>query len=35
VADVEVVVDENDRFVVVAKRGGTPAEVVEQKDPRS
>jgi hypothetical protein len=35
VADVEVVVDENDRFVVVVKRSGTPAEVVEQKDPRS
>jgi hypothetical protein len=35
VADVEVVLDENDRFVVVVKRGGTPAEVAEREDPRS
>lgn len=35
VADVEVVLGENDRFVVVVKRGGTPAEVAEGEDPRS
>ena len=35
VADVEVVLEENDRFVVVVKRGGTPAEVAEREDPRS
>jgi hypothetical protein len=34
VADVEVVLDENDRFVVVVKRGGA-AEVAEREDPRS
>ena len=35
VADAEVVVEEHDRFVVVAKREGTPAEIAEQRDPRS
>ena len=34
-ADVEVVVDETDRFVVVAKREGEPAEVAREEDPRS
>ena len=35
VSDAEVVVEEHDRFVVVAKREGTPAEIAEQRDPRS
>ena len=35
VADVELVVDEHDRFVVVEKREGTPADVAEEEDPRS
>jgi len=34
-ADVEEVVEETDRFVVVAKREGTPAEVASEEDPRS
>jgi 5-bromo-4-chloroindolyl phosphate hydrolysis protein len=34
VADVERVVDETDRFAVVTKRGGTPAEVAVEEDPR-
>jgi hypothetical protein len=33
--DVERVVDENDRFVVVAKHDGTPADVATDEDPRS
>jgi len=33
--DVETIVEETDRFVVVAKREGTPAEIVEEEDPRS
>ena len=33
--DVERVVDETDRFVVVAKREGGPAEVAAEEDPRS
>jgi hypothetical protein len=33
--DVERVVYETDRFVVVKKREGTPAEVAEEEDPRS
>jgi hypothetical protein len=33
--DVEDVTEENDRFVVVVKREGTPAEVAEREDPRS
>ncbi|HUG89152.1 MAG TPA: hypothetical protein VMP42_10375 [Actinomycetota bacterium] len=35
IADIEDVVDDTDRFVVVAKRGGTPADVVVEEDPRS
>jgi hypothetical protein len=34
-SDVEDVVEENERFVVVSKREGTPAEVAEREDPRS
>ena len=34
-SDVERVVDETDRFAVVTKRGGTPAEVVVEDDPRA
>ena len=34
-ADIERIVFENDRFAVVAKRAGTPADVVTQTDPRS
>ena len=34
-SDVERVVDETDRFVVVAKREGTPAEVAAAEDPNS
>jgi hypothetical protein len=33
--DVERVVDETDRFVIVAKREGTPAETVSEEDPRT
>ncbi len=33
--DVEDVVAETDRYVVVRKREGTPAEVAEATDPRS
>lgn len=33
--DVEEVVQETDRFVVVRKRQGTPAEIAEEEDPRS
>ena len=33
--DIEVVVEENDRFVVVAKREGEPAAVATAEDPRS
>jgi hypothetical protein len=33
--DIEVVVEENDRFVVVAKREGEPAAVATEEDPRS
>ena len=33
--DVEFVVRETERFVVVQKREGDPAEVAEQEDPRS
>jgi hypothetical protein len=35
VADVEQVIDETDRFVVVAKRAGTPADIATEQDPRS
>ncbi|HEX5903040.1 MAG TPA: hypothetical protein VF028_08015 [Actinomycetota bacterium] len=34
IQDVEAVVEENDRFVLVAKREGTPAEVATRTDPR-
>jgi hypothetical protein len=34
VADLERVIEETDRFVVVAKREGTPAEVASEEDPR-
>ena len=33
-ATVEEVVEETDRFVVVAKREGVPAKVAEEEDPR-
>jgi hypothetical protein len=32
--DVEEVVEETDRFVVVRKREGAPAEIAEEEDPR-
>jgi hypothetical protein len=35
VADAEIAVEEHDRFVLVVKREGTPAEIAEQRDPRS
>jgi hypothetical protein len=35
VPDAEVVLEEHDRFVVVLKREGTPAEIAKQEDPRS
>jgi hypothetical protein len=35
VPDAEVVLEEHDRFVVVTKREGKPAEIAEQQDPRS
>jgi hypothetical protein len=35
IADLERVVEEHDRFVVVMKREGTPAEVAAEEDPRS
>ena len=35
VPDVEVMLEEHDRFVIVVKREGTPAEVAEMEDPRS
>jgi hypothetical protein len=34
IPDVERVTAETDRFAVVEKRGGTPAEVAEASDPR-
>ena len=34
IPDVEDVVDETDRFVIVQKHEGTPAEVAEALDPR-
>ena len=33
-ADIERIVYENDRFAVVAKREGTPADVARDEDPR-
>jgi hypothetical protein len=35
ILDVEDVVDRNDRYIVVEKRGRPEAEVVENTDPRS
>jgi hypothetical protein len=35
IGDIEQIVAENDRFAVVAKRAGTPADVVTETDPRS
>jgi hypothetical protein len=35
IADVERVVSETDRFVIVAKREGTPAAVATEEDPRA
>lgn len=35
IGDIEVVVEENDRFVVVAKREGKPAATAIEEDPRS
>jgi hypothetical protein len=35
VPDAEIVLEEHDRFVVVTKREGKPAEIAEQQDPRS
>ena len=35
IGDIERIVFENDRFAVVAKRAGTPADVVTETDPRS
>jgi hypothetical protein len=34
IADVELVIENTDRFVVVAKREGTPAQVASEEDPR-
>lgn len=35
IADIEDVVEETDRFVVVAKREGKPADIAIEEDPRS
>jgi hypothetical protein len=35
IADLELVVSETDRFSVVRRREGTPAQVAEATDPRS
>jgi hypothetical protein len=35
IADVEDIVEETDRFAVVAKRDGAPADVAIEEDPRS
>jgi hypothetical protein len=35
IADLEHVIDETDRFMVVAKREGIPADVASEEDPRS
>ncbi len=35
IGDIERIVFENDRFAVVAKRAGPPADVVTETDPRS
>ena len=34
IGDIERIVFENDRFAVVAKREGTPADVVREENPR-
>jgi hypothetical protein len=35
ISDIERAVEETDRFVVIAKREGTPAQVAREDDPRS
>ena len=35
IGDIERIVFENDRFAVVAKRAGSPADVATETDPRS
>ncbi|HEX6206996.1 MAG TPA: hypothetical protein VF058_01425 [Actinomycetota bacterium] len=35
IPDVEEIVEETDRYVVVVKREGTPADVALEEDPRS
>jgi hypothetical protein len=35
IGDIEAIVDENDRFAVVTKRMGAPADVAIEQDPRS
>jgi len=35
IPDVEQVVSDGDRFLIVAKREGTPADVAIQEDPRT
>ena len=35
IQDIEAIVEENDRFAIVAKRQGTPAEVAIRTDPRA
>ena len=35
IGDIEAIVEENERFAVVAKRQGTPADVAIEQDPRS
>jgi hypothetical protein len=34
IQDVEAIVEENDRFAIVAKRQGAPAEIAIRTDPR-
>jgi hypothetical protein len=34
IQDIEAIVEDNDRFAIVAKRQGTPAEVAIRTDPR-
>lgn len=34
-SDIELVVEETDRFTIVEKREGTPAEVAQDEDPRA
>jgi hypothetical protein len=35
IQDIETIVEDNDRFAIVAKRQGTPAEIAIRTDPRS